>query len=144
MKKIIILAILLFVPLFAIAAEQEVVQGVEELQWKDFAPKAYENVKEPKGLAKFNDVLAYWYKRRVEFDKGIEKCRAIEQAEARVACYQELKVRQYQKNSDYNARLEAMEQQQMYPPEMQDPTTNMYPIGGILDNLSKYQPNELR
>ena len=144
MKKIIILSILLLVPMFVIASEQEIVQGVEEPQWKDFAPKAYENVKEPKGLNKFNDVVAYWYKRKAEFDKGIEKCRAVEKPEPRVACYQELKVQQYQKNSDYNARLEAIEQQQMYPQEMQTPTTNMYPIGGILDNFSRYQPNELR
>ena len=143
MQKIIILSILLLAPVFVNAAEQEVVQGIEEPQWKDFAPKAYENVKEPKGLAKFNDVVAYWYKRRVEFDKGIEKCRAVEKAEARVACYQDFKVKQYQKNSDYNARIEAVEQQMMYPQEIQTPTKNMYPIGGILDNFSRYQPNEL-
>lgn len=143
MKKI-IATLLLFVPLFVFASEQEVVNGIEEPQWKDFAPKAYENVQEPKGLTKFNDVVAYWYKRKAEFDKGIEKCREIEKAESRVACYQELKVRQYQKNSDYNARLEAMEQQKMYPQEMQDSTSNMYPIGGLLNNFSKFQPNELR
>ena len=142
MKKIIAI-LLLFVPLFVVASEQEVVNGIEEPQWKDFAPKAYENVQAPKGLGKFNDVVAYWYKRKAEFDKGIEKCREIEKVEPRVACYQELKVRQYQKNSDYNARLEAMEQQKMYPQEMQDPTTNMYPIGGLLNNFSKFQPNEL-
>ena len=35
MKKIIILSILLLVPMFVIASEQEIVQGVEEPQWKD-------------------------------------------------------------------------------------------------------------
>lgn len=143
MKRLIILLLLLLIPLFAIAEEKEVVKGVEEPQWKDFAPKAYENVKEPKGLTKFNDVIAYWYKRKAEFDKGIEKCRGVEKAEERVACYQDLKVKQYQKNSDYNARLEAIEQQKMYPQGMQDPTTNMLPIGGYLQNFRNFQPNEL-
>jgi hypothetical protein len=141
MKKIIAI-LLLFVPLFVVASEQEVVNGIEEPQWKDFAPKAYENVQEPKGFNKFNDVIAYWYKRKAEFDKGIEKCREVEKTEARVACYQELKVRQYQKNSDYNARIEAMERQRMNPQQMQDATTNMYPIGGFVNTFTKFQPNE--
>ncbi len=141
MKKILILAILL-TPLFVLAKEDISLDGLEEPQWKDFAPIAYVDVKEPKGLAKFNDVVAYWYKRRAEFDKGIEKCRALEQNSEKLTCYQDLKVKQYQKNSDYNARIEAMERERMNPQEIQDPTTNMYPIGGILQNFSKFQPNE--
>jgi len=141
MKKILILAILL-TPLFVLAKEDISLDGLEEPQWKDFAPIAYVDVKEPKGLAKFNDVVAYWYKRRAEFDKGIEKCRALEQNSEKLTCYQDLKVKQYQKNSDYNARIEAMERERMNPQEIQNPTTNMYPIGGILQNFSKFQPNE--
>lgn len=142
MKKILILSLLL-VPLFAIAEEEAVtINGIEEPQWKDFAPVAYKDVKEPKGLGKFNDVVAYWYKRRVEFDKGIEKCRETEPNDAKFTCYQDLKVKQYQKNSDYNARIEAMERQRMNPQEMQDATTNMYPIGGFINNFTKFQPNE--
>ena len=142
MKKILILSLLL-VPLFAIAEEPVTINGIEEPQWKDFAPVAYVNVKEPKGLGKFNDVVAYWYKRKTEFDNGIEKCRAIEQNDAKFTCYQDLKVKQYQKNSDYNARIEAMERQRMNPQEMQDATTNMFPIGGYINTFSKFQPNEL-
>ena len=59
-------------------------------------PKKKVDVKEPKGLAKFNDVVAYWYKRRVEFDKGIEKCRAVERNDEKISCYQELKHRMHQ------------------------------------------------
>jgi len=142
MKKIIVL-LFLFVPLFAYGIENISLDGLQEPQWKDFAPIAYVDVKEPKGLAKFNDVLAYWYKRKAEFDKGIEKCRTIEQNDEKLSCYQDLKVKQYQKNSDYNARIEAMERERMNPQEMQNPTTNMYPIGGMLQNFSRFQPNEL-
>lgn len=142
MKKFLILALMVS-PLLALAAEDISLEGLEEPQWKDFAPVAYVDVKEPKGLVKFNDVVAYWYKRRVEFDNGIQKCRAVEPNDAKINCYQELKIKQYQKNSDYNARIEAMERERMNPQEMQDPTTNMYPIGGLLQNFSKYQPNEL-
>ena len=143
MKKLLTLSLLL-IALSVIADEEATtINGIDEPQWKDFAPVAYVNVKEPKGLGKFNDVVAYWYKRKVEFDKGIEQCRAIEQNDAKFTCYQDLKVKQYQKNSDYNARIEAMERQRMNPQEMQDPTTNMYPIGGLINNFSKFQPNEL-
>ena len=142
MKKILILSLLL-IPLFVFAEDDITINGIDEPQWKDFAPVAYVDVKEPKGLGKFNDVVAYWYKRKVEFDNGIEKCRAIEQNDAKFTCYQDLKVKQYQKNSDYNARIEAMERQRMSPQEMQSPTTNMYPIGGFINNFTKFQPNEL-
>ena len=141
MKKIIVL-LMLSLPLLAVAKDDISLEGLEEPQWKDFAPVAYVDVKEPKGLAKFNDVIAYWYKRRVEFDKGIEKCRALERNDEKLSCYQDLKVKQYQKNSDYNARIEAMERERMNPQEMQSPTTNMYPVGGLLQNFGRYQPNE--
>ena len=145
MKKILVLLLMLmFSPLFVFAEDGLEINGVEEPQWKDFAPVAYIDVKEQKGLGKFNDVAAYWYKRKVEFNNEIEKCRAYDKTEEKVTCYQELKVNQYQKNSNYNARIEAMERQRMNPQEMQDPTTNMYPIGGILNNFSKFQPNELK
>lgn len=144
MKKIIALLLLsLSLPLFAVANEDISLAGLDEPQWKDFAPVAYVDVQEPKGLAKFNDVIAYWYKRKVEFDKNIEKCRALERNDEKFVCYQDLKVKQYQKNSDYNARIEAMEQERMNPVEMQNPTMNMYPVGGLLQNFSKYQPNEI-
>ena len=142
MKKIIVL-LMLSLPLFVCAKEDISLEGFDEPQWKDFAPVAYVDVKEPKGLAKFNDVVGYWYKRRAEFDKGIEKCRAIEPNSEKLSCYQDLKVKQYQKNSDYNARIEAMEQERMNPQEMQMPTTNMYPVGGLIENFSRYQPSEL-
>ena len=142
MKKIIVL-LMLSLPLLVCANENISLEGFDEPQWKDFAPVAYVDVKEPKGLAKFNDVVGYWYKRRVEFDKGIEKCRAVEGNSEKISCYQDLKVKQYQKNSDYNARIEAMEQERMNPQEMQMPTTNMYPVGGLIENFSRYQPSEL-
>ncbi len=142
MKKIIVL-FLLSLPLLAFAKDDISLTGLDEPQWKDFAPIAYVDVQEPKGLAKFNDVIAYWYKRKVEFDKNIEKCRALERNDEKLVCYQDLKVKQYQKNSDYNARIEAMEQERMNPVEMQNPTMNMYPVGGLFQNLGKYQPNEI-
>ena len=142
MKKLVILS-LLALPLMVYASEEISLEGFVEPQWKDFAPVAYVNVTEPKGFAKFNDVLSYWYKRKVAFDNDIAVCRATEPAEDKIACYQALKIKQYQKNSDYNARIEAMERERMNPQAIQDTTTNMYPIGGLLENFGRYQPNEL-
>ena len=143
MKKIIALS-LLFVPLFVMADDVITINGVEEPQWKDFTPPAYVDVKAPRGLGKFNDTASYWYKRRVAFEDGIEKCRAIEDNEAKISCYQDLKVKQYQKNSDYNARLEAIEKAKLGPQEMHDRTDDMLPIGGYINNFMRFQPNEIR
>ena len=144
MKKIFVL--FLFVILLpAVADETVTINGVEEPQWSEFTPPAYVEVGAPKGLGKFNDTASYWYKRRVEFENGILKCREIENMDSKVACYQDLKVKQYQKNSDYNARLEAIERAKLGAQGgLQDPTTNMLPIGGLLDNFGRCQPNELR
>ena len=142
MKKLIALS-LLFVPLFAFAEETITINGIDEPEWKDFAPPAFVNVSAPKGLGKFNDNAVYWYKRKVAFEEGIEKCRAIEDTDAKFTCYQQLKVKQYAKNSDYNARLEAIEQAQKMPSEMYDRTNNMLPISGQISNFMRYQPNEM-
>ena len=40
---------------------------------------------------------------------------------------------QYQKNSDYNARLEAIDNAKREPQEMYDRTNDMLPIGGYLN-----------
>ena len=142
MKKFIALSLLL-VPLFVIAEDSTDINGIDEPQWKDFAPPAFVNVSAPKGLGKFNDNATYWYKRRVAFEEGIEKCRAIEGNDSKFNCYQKLKITQYAKNSDYNARLEAIDQAQKMPAEMYDRTNNMIPISGQINNFMKLQPNEM-
>ena len=143
MKKL-LLSLILCLPILVLAAENQVVTGVDEPQWKDFAPVAYVNVKEPKGFAKFNDTGVYWYKRRVEFESGIERCRETSQTEDRVACYQKLKVKQYAKNSDYNARLEAMDNERKMPQSMQNPTSNMLDLNNTVNTFMNMQPNEFR
>lgn len=143
MKKI-LLFVLLLLPLCVIAEENYVVAGVEEPQWKDFVPPAFVDVKAPKGIGKLNDTAVYWYKRRMEFESGIEKCREVENTEEKIACYQKLKTKQYSKNSDYNARLEAIENERKLPMEMQNPTANMLPLNNALNSFMHYQPNEFR
>ena len=58
MKKIIVSLLFLSAP-FSVFAEDKILSlnGLEEPQWKDFAPVAYVDVKEPKGLGKFNEVV---------------------------------------------------------------------------------------
>lgn len=140
MKKILVITAL-FLPLCVIADD---IDGITEPLWKDFAPPAYIDVEEPKGLGKLNETAAYWYKRKVEFDTAIEKCRALESSDVKFTCYQDVKVKQYQKNSDYNAKIEAQENAKRMPQEMYDRTDNMLPIGGYLNNFTRFQPNEFR
>lgn len=142
MKKIILLLMLLL-PFAVIAEETVTLDGVVEPAWKDFVPSAYVDVQEPKGLGKLNETAAYWYKRRVDFENAINDCRNLEANDAKYSCYQQVKVKQYQENSEYNAKIEAQEQSRMGPPEMYDRTNTMIPIGGYLNNFTRFQPNEL-
>lgn len=140
MKKKIIAFTMLLLPLYSVA--EDISQY--ELEWKDFAPVAYQDVQEPKGINKFNETMKYWYKRRVEFDSELEKCDAINGVEDKISCLQKLKVKQYQKNSDYNARIEAMENSQFGPQEMYDRTNNMLPINNYINQFQRMQQNEIQ
>lgn len=141
MKKILIL-LAIMVPISVIA--EEALSGVNEPEWKDFAPHAYINIEQPKGIGKLNETASYWYKRKADFESSIKECREMTDYDAQLSCYQEVKIKQYQKNSDYNARLEAQERARMVPQEMYDRTNTMLPIGNYLNNFARFQPNELR
>ena len=143
MKRLVIL-IALLIPVYAIAAEEVTFDGITEPLWKDFAPSAFVNIDEPKGLGKLNETATYWYKRKLDFDSSIEECKSMEDADMKFSCFQEVKVKQYQKNSDYNARIEAQERMRMGPSEMYDRTNTMLPIGGYLNNFTRFQPNEFQ
>lgn len=143
MRKILVLFAVML-PICAIAQEVVSLDGLSEPEWKDFAPATFADVSEPKGIGKLNETASYWYKRRVEFEEGITNCRATADLDEKLACYQQLKVKQYQLNSDYNARVEAQEKQRMGPQEMFDRTDTMLPIGGYLNNFTRFQPNEFR
>ena len=142
MRKILILT-LLMLPM-SIAQEIVTLNGVSEPEWKDFAPSAFVDVTEPKGLGKFNETANYWYKRRIEFEEAMDKCHEFVESEDIYTCIQTVKVNQYQKNSDYNAKIEAIERAGIGPQEMTDRTNNMIPIGGYLNNFTRFQPNEIR
>ena len=141
MKKILIL-LAIMLPISVIA--EEALSGVNEPEWKDFAPHAYINIEQPKGIGKLNETASYWYKRKADFESSIKECREMTDYDAQLSCYQEVKIKQYQKNSDYNARLEAQERARMVPQEMYDRTNTMLPIGGYLNNFARFQPNEIR
>lgn len=141
MKKILIL-LAIMVPISVIA--EEALSGINEPEWKDFAPHAYINIEQPKGIGKLNETASYWYKRKADFESSIKECREMTDYDAQLSCYQEVKIKQYQKNSDYNARLEAQERARMVPQEMYDRTNTMLPIGGYLNNFARFQPNEIR
>jgi len=138
MKKL-LATFLILLPLTAFAGDF----GLKEPQWADFCPEAYVNVRAPKGIAKLNIVVDYWYQRRVDFEKGLEACRAVETAEDQFSCYEALKVEQYKENSDYNARLEARRDAALGVQEMQNRTDTMIPINNYINTFTKFQPNEM-
>ena len=140
MKKLIIFC-LLFVPMLVRANE---LITVNEPSWNDFAPNAFVDVKEPKGLWKLNVTAKYWYDRRVEFNNSVDECKAKENSEEVFACFEELKTLQYRKNNDYNAKLEARMNGTSSIPGMEDRTDNMIPINGYLNNMTRYMPSEVR
>lgn len=139
MKRFVI-ACLLLTPLLVFAEED---MGVLVPQWTDFTPKAFVNVKEPKGLSKLNPTYQYWYERKVAFESELEECKALEANDERFNCYEKLKVKQYKLNNDYNARMEAkINGTNPSVPGMQSRTDTMLPLGGYLNNMTKYMPNE--
>jgi len=139
MKRFIAVCLLL-TPLL-VFAEQDM--GVNVPEWSDFAPKAFVDVKEPKGFSKWNPNYQYWYERKIEFENGLEECKALEANDERFNCYEKLKVKQYKSNNDYNARMEAKINGTSSVPGMQSRTDNMLPIGGYLNNMMRYMPNEV-
>ena len=140
MKKFIALC-LIILPIIAYAEEDF---GVNIPAWEDFAPTAFVNVREPKGLGKLNVNTKYWYERRVEFESALSDCRALEANDERFRCYEVLKVKQYKLNNDYNARLEAQANEMSSIPGMNSPTDTMLPIGGYLNQMTKFMPSEIR
>lgn len=117
--------------------------GTNVPEWKDFAPSAFVDVKEPKGLGKLNVTAAYWYQRRVDFEAGLEECAGYANNDERFTCYETLKIKQFKENTDYNARIEAQQQNSAIQ-EMNSMQDNMLPINGYLQNISRFQPNEFR
>ena len=116
--------------------------GANIPEWKDFAPTAYIDVKEPKGImGKLNVNAAYWYQRKVDFENALEECKSIANNDERFTCYETLKIKQFKENTDYNARIEAKQQSSAIQEtnSMQD---TMMPINHYLQNFGRFQPNE--
>lgn len=141
MKKI-LTALLLLVPL-AVLADND--YGMNVPKWEDFAPKAFVNVDEPKGLGKLNVTAKYWYERRLTFYDDLAECREMESHEERFSCYEALKSKQYRENSDYNARIEAKEYNMSGNVQgMNSMTNTMIPVNNYVNSFTQFMPNELR
>ena len=138
MKKFLI-SLILLLPLTSIADDF----GLNVPQWKDFAPSAFIDVKEPKGLGKFNVTAKYWYERKIAFEEGIEACASLDTHEEKFNCYEILKVKQFKLNTEYNAKIEAQQQSMSGIPEMQNRTDTMVPIN-MFGGYANMIPNELR
>lgn len=138
MKKIFILTLLL--PIMAFADDL----GITAPEWKSFAPSAFVDVKEPKGLlGKMNVSATYWYNRRKEFESGLADCQELNTNDERFTCYEKLKITQYKLNSSYNAQMEA-KQQGVNPaiPEMRNNTDTMLPLNINPLGFMQMQPSE--
>lgn len=138
MKKIIFILVC-FIPLCVMAEDF----GINVPQWKDFAPSAFIDVKEPKRMGKLNVTAKYWYERRLAFEEGIENCKALESHEEKVSCYEILKIKQFKLNTEYNAKIEAQQKSMSGIPEMHSRTENMLPIN-MFGGYSQMIPNEIR
>ena len=139
MLKRIIISLTILLPLASVAEDF----SLNVPQWKDFAPSAFVDVREPKKMGKFNVTAKYWYQRRLAFEEGIENCASLETHEEKFTCYEDLKVQQFRLNTDYNARIEAQQQSMSGIPEMQNRTDTMLPIN-MFGGYSQMLPNELR
>ena len=140
MKKF-LSALVFILPLAAFAVDDF---GMNIPQWKDFAPSAFINVKEPKGLGKLNVTAKYWYERRVSFERSLAECKDYESHEERFSCYEELKINQFRQNTDYNARIDARMQKSSNVQGMTDMTNTMMPLNNYINSFTPYLPSEFR
>jgi len=138
MKKI-FASFIILLPLCAYAEDF----GLNIPQWKDFAPSAFVDVQEPKGLGRWNHTAKYWFERKLAFEEGISECQALESHEEKFNCYEVLKIKQFKENTEYNAKIEAQQQSMSGIPEMQNRTDTMIPIN-MFGGYSQMIPNELR
>ncbi len=140
MKKIFV-TLFFMIPISVLAVDEF---GLSVPEWKDFAPSAFVDVKEPKGIGKLNVTAKYWFDRRVSFERSVAECKAFEDHESRFSCYEKLKIKQFSENTDYNARIDANRQQSSEINGMNNMTNTMVPINGYLDAYTRMIPNELR
>lgn len=138
MKKLLLVSLLLLP--FSVFADDF---GLNVPQWKDFAPTAFIDVSEPKGLGKYNATARYWYERKLAFEEGILECSSLESHEEKFNCYEILKVKQFKQNTEYNAKIEAQQNAMSGIPEMQNRTDTMLPIN-MFGGYANMIPNELR
>lgn len=138
MKKFLAI-ILLLLPLSIMAEDF----SLNVPQWKDFAPTAYIDIEKPKRFAKLNVTANYWYDRKQAFDEGVVNCSVLETHEEKFTCYEELKVKQFKLNTEYNAKIEAQQQSMSGIPEMRNPTDTMLPVN-MFGGYTHMMPNELR
>lgn len=139
MKKF-ITTLLFLTPLISLANEFD----VNAPQWKNFAPKTFVDVQEPKLFKRLNVTAKYWYERRLAFEEGLAECKALTSHEERFSCYEILKIKQYKENTDYNAKIEARQQANSNIQEMNGINNNMVPINNFMNNYTHFMPNELR
>ncbi|MBO5738937.1 hypothetical protein J6R97_06315 [bacterium] len=139
MKKILI-TLLLISPLSVFAIDNF---SLNIPQWKDFAPSAFIDVNEPRGFGKLNTTAKYWYERKLAFEEGINICAEKGTHEEKFACYEELKINQFKLNTEYNAKIEAQQQNMQAIPEMRNRTDTMLPLN-MFGGYAQMMPNELR
>lgn len=137
-KTLITLALLL--PLGAFASDY----GIKVPEWKDFAPKTFVDVQEPKLFKRLNVTAKYWYERRVAFEEELAECQTLEAHEERFSCYENLKIKQFKQNTDYNARIEARMQNTSDLQQMNNMNGNMLPLNNLMNGYTQFMPNELR
>lgn len=140
MKKF-LTTLLLVLPLVAFAEED---YGIKIPEWKDFAPKTFVDVQEPKLFKRLNITAKYWYERRLAFEDGLAECQELDSHEERFSCYEKLKIKQFKENTDYNAKIEARQQANSNMQEMNSLNNNMVPINNFMNSYTQFMPNELR
>lgn len=139
MKKILAI-IMLFIPLVAVADDF----GIKVPEWKDFAPKTFVDVQEPKLFKRLNVTAKYWYERRVAFEEELAECQTLEAHDELFSCYENLKIKQFKQNTDYNARIEARMQNTSDMQYMNNMNSNMLPLNNFMNGYTQFMPNELR
>ena len=101
-------------------------------EWTEFCPPKYCE----SNSNKFSKDATYWYKRRLQFEKSLEKCSAY-QGKQLDNCYTELRAAEARKNQVWDVRYEEKMRTTEYNREYEMERMQLYGINRIIETIKK-------
>ena len=126
-KILIYISILIFPALSAISCA-----SIFAPEWTEFCPPRYSDSNENA----FSKDATYWYKRRIQFQKSLERCSAYKDSELD-SCYNEIREAEARKNKVWDVRQEEKYRATEYNREYYMEKMKYDSINQMIENIKK-------